>query len=183
MRFLSLASRNIKEVYRDPISISLGLAMPVVLLVLFTSIGKNAPIEIFTANMLTPAVIVFSFGFLTMFSAMLLTKDRGTAFLARLLTTPLSSTDFILAYILPFLPLAFLQITVGFIVGTLLGVIFNLSIILALAFLLPIAVACVGLGMILGSLFTENQVSGVGSMVIVTIPLTVSPLPGLVIVT
>jgi len=171
MRFIELAIRNIKEVYRDPLSISLGVAMPAVLIVLFASLGKKTAIDIFTANMLSPAITVFSFGFLTMFSAMLLAKDRQSALLARLLTTPLKSSDFILAYILPFIPIAILQITVCFATGALFGIMFNGSVGLAFFVLLLMAVACIGLGIIMGSLFTENQVSGVGSMVIVSISL------------
>ncbi len=112
MRFLSLASRNLKEIYRDPLAIAWGMVFPAVLMPAIISIGKNAPLEIFTANALTPAVAVFSFGFLTLFSAIILAKDRESAFLTRLLTTPLTATDFILAYILPFLPIAILQIII-----------------------------------------------------------------------
>lgn len=143
MRFIELAIRNIKEVYRDPLSISLGVAMPAVLIVLFASLGKKTVIDIFTENMLSPAITVFSFGFLTMFSAMLLAKDRQSALLARLLTTPLKSSDFILAYILPFIPIAILQITVCFATGALFGIMFNGSVGLAFFVLLLMAVACI----------------------------------------
>jgi ABC-2 type transport system permease protein len=149
----------------------LGVAMPAVLLLLFSSIGKNAPLGAFTADELTPGVIVLSFGFLTMFSAMLLAKDRQSAFLTRLLIAPLKSTDFILAYMLPFLPIAILQTTVCFAIGIILGITPNLSIALALVVLLTIAVACIGIGMILGSFLTENQVAGAGSLVIISISL------------
>lgn len=171
MRFLSLTSRNIKEVYRDPVSITLGVAMPAILLVLFASIGKNAPVEVFTANSLTPAVAVFSFGFLTLFSSMLLAKDRESAFLSRLLTTPLKPTDFILAYTLPFLPIALLQIAVCFTAGIIYGVTLNLSILPALAILFTISIACIGIGMIVGSLFSEKQAPGLASAVIIIISL------------
>ncbi|MBE0447997.1 MAG: ABC transporter permease [Actinobacteria bacterium] len=171
MRFLSLAGRNIKEVYRDPVSMILGVAMPAALLLLFSSIGKDAPLDAFTADNLTPGVTVFSFGFLTMFSAMLLAKDRQSAFLTRLLIAPLKSTDFILAYMLPFLPVAILQTAVCFAIGAILGITLDLSIALALVVLFTVAVACIGIGMILGSFFTENQVAGAGSLVIISISL------------
>ena len=120
MRFLCLARRNFKELYRDPVSIILGLLMPVGLLVLFVIIEKNAPIEIFTPDMLTPAITIFSFAFLIMFSAVLLSKDRQSAFLIRLLTTPLKPIDFILGYFIPFLPFAFFYILLCFVVGIIL---------------------------------------------------------------
>jgi len=171
MRFLTLTSRNMKEIYRDPISITLGVAMPAILLVLFVSIGKNAPVEVFTPNSLTPAVAVFSFGFLTLFSSMLLAKDRESAFLSRLLTAPLKPTDFILSYTLPFLPIALLQIAVCFTVGIIYGVTLNLSILLALFILFIISIACIGIGMIIGSLFSEKQAPGLASGVIIIISL------------
>jgi ABC-2 type transport system permease protein len=171
MRFLTLTSRNIKEIYRDPVSITLGVAMPAILLVLFVSIGKNAPVEVFTPNSLTPAVAVFSFGFLTLFSSMLLAKDRESAFLSRLLTAPLKPTDFILSYTLPFLPIALLQIAVCFTVGIIYGVTLNLSILLALFILFIMSIACIGIGMIIGSLFSEKQAPGLASGVIIIISL------------
>lgn len=171
MRFLTLTSRNMKEIYRDPVSITLGVAMPAILLVLFVSIGKNAPVEVFTPNSLTPAVAVFSFGFLTLFSSMLLAKDRESAFLSRLLTAPLKPTDFILSYTLPFLPIALLQIAVCFTVGIIYGVTLNLSILLVLFILFIISIACIGIGMIIGSLFSEKQAPGLASGVIIIISL------------
>ncbi len=170
MRSFSLVSRNIKEIYRDPVSIILGLLMPAMLLVLFVMIEKNVPLEIFSVNMLTPAITIFSFAFLIMFSAVLLSKDRQSAFLTRLLTTPLKPIDFILAYFLPFLPFALFQLVVCFVVGFILGATYNiLNILLSLIVFIPIAMACVGLGMILGTLFTENQISGIGSFLITVI--------------
>jgi len=121
MRFYSLANRNIKEVYRDPVSMLLGLVMPVALLILFSSIYKKSQLDMFSPQMLTPGIIIFSFAFLMMFSAILLAKDRQNAFLTRLFTTPLKSSDFILAYILPFIPLALFQTGICLIVGIILG--------------------------------------------------------------
>ncbi len=171
MRLFSLAGRNMKEIYRDPISLILGIGMPVLLILLFTSIGKGAPVDIFMVDMLVPAVAIFSFGFLIMFSATLLVKDRQSAFLTRLLAAPLTSSDFILAYILPFIPFALLQIAASMVAGVALGMSFTSGTFYSLAILIPVAVICIGIGMVLGSLFTENQVAAAGSIIIVVISL------------
>ena len=121
--------------------------------------------------MLTPGVIVFSFAFLTMFSSQLLGKDRKSAFLTRLLASPLRSIDFILAYSLPFLPIALAQIGIIYSVGIFLGMPFNLNILISMIVLIPIAIVCIGMGMIMGSLLSLNQIAGIGSIVIVTISL------------
>ena len=170
MRFYSLANRNFKEIYRDPVSVLLGLVMPISFLLLFSSMHKKIQLDIFNPQSLTSGIIIFSFAFLIMFSAILLAKDKQSAFLVRLFTTPLKSSDYILSYILPFIPLAFFQAVICMIVGSMLGATFSNILISLLLFLLN-SLACVSLGIVLGSLFTVNQVSGVGSIFITAIAL------------
>jgi len=170
MRFYSLAVRNLKEIYRDPVSILLGLIMPLALLILFSSIQKNIGLDIFSPQSLTPGIIVFSFTFLMMFSSILLAKDKQSAFLVRLFTTPLRPSDYILSYILPFLPLAFFQALICIIAGIILGATFS-NIFIALLLFLLIALMCISLGVIIGSLFSVNQALGIGSFLITAIGL------------
>ncbi len=170
MKFYSLANRNLKEIYRDPVSVLLGLLLPIALLILFSSMQKNIPIDVFKPQFLTPGIIIFSFAFLIMFSAILLAKDKQSAFLVRLFTTPLKTRDYIQSYIYPFIPLALFQVIICLIVGTLLGATFS-NIFLSLVLFLLIAIACVSMGVILGALFSVNQVSGVGSVLITAIGL------------
>ena len=170
MKFYSLSTRNLKEIYRDPVTILLGLAMPLGFLLLFASIEKKIPLEIYTAQNLTPGVTIFSFAFIIMFSATLLAKDKQSAFLIRLFATPLKPSDYILSYLLPFIPFALLQIVVCFVTGILFGASFQ-NILISMLLFLFIAISCISLGMILGALFTVNQVSGVGSILITAISL------------
>jgi ABC-2 type transport system permease protein len=165
MKFYSLSSRNFKEIYRDPVSLLLGVVMPVLLLILFTSIQKTVQLDVFSPQFLTPGIIVFGFAFIIMFSAVLLAKDKQSAFLVRLFTTPLKPADYILSYMLPFMPLAFMQIASCLIAGTLLGATFTNLVLSAFVYSL-FYVACVSTGVILGSLFSVNQVSGIGSFLI-----------------
>jgi ABC-2 type transport system permease protein len=148
----------------------LGMAMPVVLILLFASIQKRLPLEIYSAQMLTPAIVIFSFAFLMMFAAILLAKDSDTAFLTRLFTMPLKSSDFILAYILPFIPVALFQVLICFINGAIIGATYT-NIILSLSIFLLVALTCVSLGILLGTFLTVNQVPGVGSLLITAIGL------------
>lgn len=167
MRFTALAIRNFKEAFRDPLSMGFEVGIPPVFMVIFWLLGENIGGEIFTATMLLPAVAVFGFVFLMMISGVVLARDRQSALLSRLLATPLRSSDFILAYILPYVLIAILQIAVCFAVGVLLGLKVYGNIGLVLLILLLVAICCIGLGMTLGSLFTENQVLSVGSAIIV----------------
>ncbi len=170
MKFWSLAERNLKEIYRDPISVLLGLFLPIGLLMLFSSISERSQLELFTPAVLTPGIMIFSYSFLLMFAAMLLARDRKSAFLIRLFTTPLKASDFILAYSLPFVLLAVLQTILCFVAGVLMGGTFN-HLLSALLVLILVAITCIGLGITLGALFSENQVSGIGSLLITLIGL------------
>jgi len=171
MRFTELAIRNFKEMWRDPISMGLEIGIPAGFLVIFWALGRGIGESFFTPTMLVPGIAVFGFAFLIMFSAMLLARDRESVLLSRLLTAPLKPRDFILSYSLPYIPIVLLQIAVCFCVGALLGleILGNVGLVLLVLFVMGIC--CVELGMVLGLLFTQNQVSGVGSVIITLVAL------------
>ena len=107
MRMLTFAIRNTKEILRDPINLLFGLGFPLVLILLLSAIQANVPVSLFEIARLAPGVTVFGLSFMTLFSATLISKDRGSALLQRLYTTPLTAVDFILGYALPILPFRF----------------------------------------------------------------------------
>lgn len=160
-----------KEVFRDPLTLLLGVAMPVILLFLFSSLQDlGGGIELFEPQMLTPGLVIFSFAFIIMFSGTLLGKDSKSAFLTRLLSTPLKPIDYLLAYLLPFIPVAIFQVVVCYAVGLLLGMpMINVGFTLLIFFLM--AILSISIGIILGSLLTINQISGVGSLIITMVSL------------
>jgi len=170
MKFMSLTNRNFKEVLRDPVTTLLGVFLPLLFLILFSLIQAQLPLELFIPRNLTPGIIIFSFSFLIMFSATLLTKDRHTAFLVRLYTTPLKASDYIISYIIPFLVVAILQIVVCFAAGLAFGGSFQNMLVTSFLFML-IALMCICLGIIFGTLFTVSQVSGIGSVFVTFIGL------------
>ncbi len=103
MRLLTFASRTCKEILRDPLTLIFGLGFPLVLLLLLSAIQANIPVELFEIGHLTPGITVFGLSFMTLFSATVMAKDRESALLQRLYTTPLTAADFILGYALPIL--------------------------------------------------------------------------------
>ena len=109
MRMLTFAKRCSKEILRDPINLGFGLGFPLVLLLLLTTMQKNIPVHLFEIDTLAPGITVFGLSFMTLFSATLVAKDRESALLQRLYTTPLKATDFILGYMLPIIPIAVVQ--------------------------------------------------------------------------
>ena len=154
MRFMVLARRNLKEMWRDPLSIGLALGLPAGLLLVFQAIP-----DWYTPTQLAPGIVLFGFAMLSLSSGMLLAKDRDTALLSRLLTAPLRANDFISAYSLPYIPVALIQIAVIFAIGGLLGLEISGNAGLVLLILLVMSIGYIGLGMVLGSLFAYKHVS------------------------
>ena len=161
MKMIAFAQRNAKEILRDPLTLFFGIGFPVVILVLLSAIQKNIPVALFEIRALTPGIAVFGLSFFTLFAAQLVAKDRSTAFLARLLTTPMKAKDFILGYMLPLLPMAMAQCLLVCSVAVLFGLPATMDILmLCLIILLP-AVFFISLGVLLGSVLTEKQVGGI----------------------
>ena len=160
-RTLTFASRNAKEILRDPINIGFGLGFPLILLLLLSAIQANIPVSLFEIAQLTPGITVFGLSFMTLFSATLIAKDRGSSLLQRLYTTPLRPSDFIFGYALPIIPFALLQSVVCYIVALCLGLALSANIILAVLCIVPISLLYIALGLLFGSILTDKQVGGV----------------------
>lgn len=161
MRLLAFATRNSKEILREPLNLAFGIGFPMVILLLLSAIQANIPVELFVIDKLIPGIAVFGLSFISIFSGMLIAKDRGTSFLMRLFTTPLSASDYITGYTLPLLPMAILQIAISFIAAFFLGLSVNANVLLSLIVLMPTAVLFVGIGLLAGSIFNEKQVSSI----------------------
>jgi len=161
MRLLAFATRNSKEILRDPLNLAFGIGFPLVILLLLSAIQANIPVELFVIDKLIPGIAVFGLSFISIFSGMLITKDRGTSFLMRLFTTPLSASDYITGYTLPLLPMAILQIAISFIVAFFLGLSVDANVLLSVIVLMPTAVLFIGIGLLAGSIFNEKQVSSI----------------------
>ena len=161
MKMLTFAKRCAKEILRDPINLGFGLGFPLVLLFLLSAIQANIPVSLFEIDNLTPGITVFGLSFMTLFSATLIAKDRESALLQRLYTTPLTGLDFILGYLLPILPITLGQTAVCFLFAIPLGLTVSPNILYAILGILPMAIFHVSLGLLCGSLLGVKQVGGI----------------------
>lgn len=160
MKMLTFARRNAREILRDPLNLCFGLGFPVVLLLLLSAIQANIPVELFKIEHLTPGISVFGLAFMTLFSATIIAKDRGSSLLSRLYTTPLTAWDFILGYTLPILPIAIGQTAICYVVALILGLSLSVNILWAVLFMMPVSLLFIGLGLLCGSIFNDKQVGG-----------------------
>lgn len=161
MRLMTFSSRTAKEIIRDPINIGFGLGFPVVLILLLSAIQSNIPVSLFEIKSLAPGISIFGLSFMTLFSATLIAKDRSSAILQRLYTTPLTPMDFILGYTMPILPIAVAQCIVCYIVAVILGLDVTVNIVWAILAIIPSALFFIGLGLLCGSIFSDKQVGGI----------------------
>ncbi len=161
MRMLTFAGRNTKEILRDPLNLAFGLGFPLVLILLLSAIQANVPVKLFEIQRLTPGITVFGLSFMTLFSATIISKDRGSSLLQRLYTTPLTPLDFILGYTLPIVPIAVAQCVICYIVAIILGLEVTVNILYAVIFIIPVSFLFIALGLLFGSILNDKQVGGI----------------------
>ena len=161
MRMWTFAKRCAKEILRDPLNLVFGLGFPLVLLALLSSLQANIPVSLFEIDRLTPGITIFGLSFMTLFSATLIARDRESALLQRLYTTPLTGCDFILGYMLPLLPIAIGQTAACYLFAIPLGLTVRISIVYAMVGILPMAMFHIALGLFFGSLLNVKQVGGI----------------------
>ena len=161
MRMITFAKRCTKEILRDPINLGFGLGFPLVLLLLLSALQANIPVSLFEIDTLTPGITVFGLSFMTLFSATLVAKDRESALLQRLYTTPLTGFDFIIGYMLPLLPIALGQTIICYLFAIPLGLTLSVNIVYAVIGMIPMAIFNIALGLLCGSIFGVKQVGGI----------------------
>lgn len=164
MRTLNFAKRNFKEIIRDPLSIIFSVLLPLFLLFIFKQI--NIPNENYELHNFTPGIVVFGFSFITLFTAMLVSKDRTSSLLIRLGISPMKPIEYILGYMLSIIPLILIQNVLFFILAIALGLSFSINIIWAILISIVVAILFIAIGIILGSLFSEKASSGISSIVV-----------------
>ncbi len=164
MRTLNFAKRNFKEISRDPLSLIFAIILPLFLLFIFQQF--DIPSESYELENFTPGIIVFGFSFITLFVAMLISKDRTTSLLIRLGISPMKPVEYIFGYMLSIIPIILIQNTLFFILAIILGLRFSINIIWAILISIIIAILFIALGIIIGSVSSEKASSGISSIIV-----------------
>lgn len=174
-KITAFASRNVREILRDPLSYIFCLGFPLVMLVIMTLVDRSIPPEagmtIFRIDNLAGGIAVFGQMFVMLFTAISVAKDRSGAFLMRMYATPMTSVDFVLGYTLPMLLIALVQgvligvcaLLVSLMTGTALHV---GGLLLTLLPLLPSGVLFIAFGLLFGTVLSEKAAPGVCSIII-----------------
>lgn len=161
---LNFAKRNFKELIRDPLSFIFALALPMFLLFIFQMF--KIPNQIYQIKNFTPGIIVFGFGFITLFTCMLVSKDRSSSLLIRLGVSPMKPRDYILGYMLSLIPLIIIQNILFFTLAIILGLEFNIHIIFTVLVSIIVGIFYIAVGVLIGSCFNEKSAPPLSSVVI-----------------
>ena len=161
MRSLVFSGRCAKEILRDPLNLAFGLGFPAVLLLLLSAIQANVPVPLFEIEKLAPGIAVFGLAFMTLFTAVLVSKDRSSDFVHRLYTTPMRASEFLVGYTLPMIPISLGQTLFCFLFSMIFGLKFNTGCLLAVIFSVPVALLFISLGLLFGSILGDKQVGGI----------------------
>ena len=164
MRTLNFAKRNIKELLRDPLGLVFSIILPLFLLFIFQQF--NIPNEAYKLEYFTPGIIIFSFSFITLFTATLIARDRESSLLIRLGVSPMKAYEYILGYILSLIPMILIQNILLFGLALILGLSFSINVIITVLSSIIISVLFISIGILFGSLFTEKAASGISSIVV-----------------
>ena len=171
----AFALRNVKEIIRDPLSYIFALGFPVVMLIIMTIVNESIPAEagmdIFRIQKLAPGVAVFGFTFVMLFTTILVSKDRCSAFIYRMQAAPVTGGQYLAGYVLPIVALGILQCFVTYAAAVVTAAAAGEEISLAgLAFsmilLIPSLVMFTALGVIFGCICGEKAAPGVSSVLI-----------------
>ncbi len=175
MRGLVFSNRTFKEILRDPLSYIFCVGFPIVMLIVMTIVNDGIPIEsgmtVFQLKNLTPGIMVFGYGFVMLFTCIQVSKDRTTALIMRLYTSPITTMDFLIGYTLPVALIAFLQSVVTYLAAGIISIIVGESLnivnmIICLICLIPTAVLLIGFGLLFGTMFSEKASPGFCSIII-----------------
>ncbi len=166
------AGRTAKEILRDPLSFVFCLGLPAVMLVLmYTLFADSAPW--FGLATLTPGIAVFSNAFVMLYMTLLVSRDRATAFLCRLYTSPMTTVDFIVGYACPGGIIGVAQLVICYGTALVTGLLSGSTdwihlprILLAILCVLPMVAVYVCIGILFGCLFSDKAAPGLSSIII-----------------
>jgi len=167
MKYTYLAYRNFKEILRDPLSLILGVLLPVFFILLFSAISRNAPIDVFKPENIVPGITIFGFTFITMFLGLLIAKDKSSSLLTRLFISPLRPKDYIIGYFVPMLPFSFIIAVVCMSMGLITGIPVSLGLLFTLISFIPYVLFSIFIGIFLGIICNETQIMAVGNIYII----------------
>ena len=166
-----LSKRNLKEMLRDPISLIFGLCLPIVFLVVMQLALGNVNqegVEIFKIENFAPSTAVFGFTFTMLYIAIMIASDKNTAFMNRLLVSPVKNYEYLLSYLPAALIISIIQVVLFYITAFIFGLSLTLSTSISAIYLIIPAIFFIILGILIGSIANSEKQAGPLSSIIIS---------------
>lgn len=174
-RTIVFAKRNFIETIRDPLSWIFCIGFPIVMLIIMSVVNSAIPKEagntLFRIDSLSGGIAIFGQMFIMLFTAISVAKDRGSAFLTRLYSSPMKSGNFIGGYILPMIVTAFIQVILSFAAAVIVSIVVDYdlgigALLLASVAVMPSALMFSSIGLLFGTFFNDKAAPGLCSIII-----------------
>ena len=167
-RVFCLAKRNFLETVKDVLSLSFIFALPIIMLIMMEAIfGNIEEASMFKIENFAPGICTFGFTFVMLFVALNITTDKKSAFMMRILVSPVKSGEYLLSFVLSSIPLMLIQTILFYIISLLFGLQFNGSWFLSIIMLMPSMLFYIACGLLISVLAkTDNQAGPLSSIII-----------------
>lgn len=165
-RTLILTKRNLKEIVVEPLSIIFCLALPLVMLVgmelIYMSMSEEmqAGAVMFRIENFASGIAVFGFTFTAMFLAISITSDKNSAFMTRLLISPVKPIEYYISFVLSALPLCFFQTVLFYLVAFCFGLKLSGALLVSIVYLIPAMLFYISSGLLVGALVNHDNEAG-----------------------
>jgi len=173
-RTFILAKRNLKEILVDPLSIVFCLALPLVMLMLmeFIYVGMTPEMQMgasmFKIENFASGIAVFGFTFTSMFLAISITSDKNSAFMTRLLISPLKPIEYYFSFVISAVPLCFAQTIVFYLVSFCFGLKLSGALVISILYLIPSMLFYIASVLLVGAIVKSDNQAGPLCSIIVT---------------
>lgn len=159
---------------RDPLCYIFCLTLPLAMLaVMHFAFYDETTTFWFGLDILTPGIMCFSYAFVMLYLALLVSQDRSTSFLTRLYTSPMRPAEFIAGYMLPGIVIGIGQALSCSVFAVIINIIEEGSLTLSVPGLLmtiltsiPSLLIYASIGILFGSCFSDKSAPGLCSAVI-----------------
>ncbi len=169
-RIKALTLRNIKETYREPLSLVFCIFLPLVMLIFMELILGNfeGGVATFEIDTYAPGIAVFGYTFTMLFVALGISSDSSHAFMTRILISPLKPLEYYLSYALAFLPICVVQTVIFYAVAFAFGFTASIGTLVSAVYLLPSAIFYIVCGMFIGTVAKSEKEAGPFSSIFIT---------------
>ena len=157
--------------FRDPVSLMLCLAFPLLMLLLMQILFKNIPYvpDNFQIENYASGICVFGYTFISLYISMQIATDKNTSFIKRLNISPIHRYNYIFSYYISSFPMALLQTVLFFLVALLFGFPFNFNLLLSIIYLIPSAILYMTFGIFIGIISKNEKVTGPISSILISV--------------